>query len=116
MELLDSSIIDVQRAVLEGRASAAEIAEAVLERIERDASGCYLDVDRARTLDQARRVDDKRARGEALGALAGVPIGLVSGAGAHKDSQTDRAGVGHGSTDNAQLVIQGGLLIHLKQF
>ncbi len=38
--------------------------------------GVHLDYDAARTLAMAKAVDDKRARGEALGALAGVPIGI----------------------------------------
>jgi aspartyl-tRNA(Asn)/glutamyl-tRNA(Gln) amidotransferase subunit A len=76
MELLDRSLVDVADAVRAGKVSALEIADAVLARIARDSTGSYLDVDPDRTRAQARAVDDKRARGEALGPLAGVPIGI----------------------------------------
>ncbi len=76
MELLDGSLIDLADAVRSGEVSALEVADAALARIAADASGAYLDVDAERTRTQARAVDDKRARGEPLGPLAGVPIGL----------------------------------------
>jgi aspartyl-tRNA(Asn)/glutamyl-tRNA(Gln) amidotransferase subunit A len=76
MELLDGSLVTLADAVREGRVSALEVADATLARVQADASGAYLDVDVERTRAQARAVDEKRARGEALGALAGVPIGL----------------------------------------
>jgi aspartyl-tRNA(Asn)/glutamyl-tRNA(Gln) amidotransferase subunit A len=76
MELLDGSLVTLADAVRDGRVSALEVADATLARVQADASGAYLDVDVERTRAQARAVDDKRARGEALGALAGVPIGL----------------------------------------
>ncbi len=79
MDLLDGSLVTLADAVRDGTISALEVADATLARISAagaDATGTYLDVDAERTRAQARAVDDKRARGEALGALAGVPIGL----------------------------------------
>jgi len=76
MEILDGSLIDAAEAVRAGRVSALELANGVLARMEKGDLGAYLDVDAERTRAQARAVDEKRARGEALGPLAGVPIGI----------------------------------------
>jgi aspartyl-tRNA(Asn)/glutamyl-tRNA(Gln) amidotransferase subunit A len=75
-QILDRSLLDVADAVRAGRVSAVEVADAVIARIDKGDFGAHLDVDRDRTRAQARAVDDKRAKGEALGPLAGVPVGL----------------------------------------
>jgi aspartyl-tRNA(Asn)/glutamyl-tRNA(Gln) amidotransferase subunit A len=63
-----------------GEASAVEVAEAHLDRIAAvdGAVRAFLHVDSELVLEQARRVDARRAAGERLGPLAGVPV-------AHKD-------------------------------
>jgi aspartyl-tRNA(Asn)/glutamyl-tRNA(Gln) amidotransferase subunit A len=76
MELLDQSLVDVVDEVQKGRVSASDLADAVIKRTEIDKTGSYLDFDAERTRTMARAVDEKRARGEALGPLAGVPIGI----------------------------------------
>ncbi len=59
--------------------SSVEVVTQLLLRIEAQrALGAFLHVDGRRALDGARALDARRAKGEALGALAGVPI-------AHKD-------------------------------
>jgi aspartyl-tRNA(Asn)/glutamyl-tRNA(Gln) amidotransferase subunit A len=59
--------------------SSVEVVTHLLSRIEaQKALGAFLHVDGQRALDDARAIDARRAKGEALGALAGVPI-------AHKD-------------------------------
>jgi aspartyl-tRNA(Asn)/glutamyl-tRNA(Gln) amidotransferase subunit A len=59
--------------------SGVEVVTHLLSRIEAQrALGAFLHVDGQRALDDARAIDARRATGEALGALAGVPI-------AHKD-------------------------------
>jgi aspartyl-tRNA(Asn)/glutamyl-tRNA(Gln) amidotransferase subunit A len=66
--------------IASGEASAAEVAQAHLDRINAvDGSvKAFLHVDEETVLAQARAIDAKRAAGEPLGPLAGVPI-------AHKD-------------------------------
>jgi aspartyl-tRNA(Asn)/glutamyl-tRNA(Gln) amidotransferase subunit A len=67
------------RALAAREVSSVEIVMHLLSRIEAQrALGAFLHVDGERALDGARANDAKRAKGEALGALAGVPI-------AHKD-------------------------------
>jgi aspartyl-tRNA(Asn)/glutamyl-tRNA(Gln) amidotransferase subunit A len=59
-----------------GSFSAAEVAQASLSRIERldGRLRAVLDCHAEQVIARARAIDDKRARGETLGALAGVPI------------------------------------------
>lgn len=74
--MLDRSIPDIAAAVRGGEISAEEIARASLDRIDKHrALGAYLSVNET-VIEQARAIDERRARGETLGALAGVPIGL----------------------------------------
>ena len=65
--------------LLEAReVSAVEVAQAHLDRISAvdGAVHAFLHVDTEGALGAAKAVDDKRAAGEKLGALAGVPLGL----------------------------------------
>jgi aspartyl-tRNA(Asn)/glutamyl-tRNA(Gln) amidotransferase subunit A len=65
-------------AIASGEASAVEVAEAHLDRIAAidEKVHAYLHIDREGALAQARSVDERRARGEELGPLAGVPLAL----------------------------------------
>ena len=75
---LDLSTTLLAEQVQSGKVSALEVAEATLARIEaRDpAYHAFLAVDADGLRRGARAIDAKRARGEALGALAGVPVAL----------------------------------------
>ncbi|MER5972655.1 Asp-tRNA(Asn)/Glu-tRNA(Gln) amidotransferase subunit GatA [Streptomyces sp. NPDC002055] len=61
-----------------GEVTAVAVTEAHLARIEAvdEKVHAFLHVDREGALAQARAVDEKRARGEQLGPLAGVPLAL----------------------------------------
>ena len=76
--VLDRSIPDIARLVSQGEVSALEVTRLSLDRIERRNGlfGAVLTVQAERALDEARAVDARRTRGERLGALAGVPIGI----------------------------------------
>ena len=69
---------DIVDAVASGRTSATRIIEATLARIrERDpVLNSFTAVTEERALMRAQMVDDARARGEAAGALAGVPFAV----------------------------------------
>ena len=65
-------------AIASGQTSSVEVTEAYLERI-REVDGAvhaFLHVDEDGARDTARRLDARRAAGEALGPLAGVPLAL----------------------------------------
>ncbi|MFO0735715.1 MAG: Asp-tRNA(Asn)/Glu-tRNA(Gln) amidotransferase subunit GatA [Labilithrix sp.] len=72
------TVLSIAEAVKTGERTAVSVAEATLGAIEkRDGSlHAFLSVTRDEMLAQARAVDDKRARGEPLGPLAGVPVAL----------------------------------------
>jgi len=76
--LESSNLGDIADAVRSGKVSAVEVAKEALTRIEKlDGNlGAFLTVSSDELLEQARAVDKKRASGETLGPLAGVPIAL----------------------------------------
>ena len=76
--ILDRSIPDIVRLVQAGEVSAEQVARASIERIAHDNGryGAFLTVQAERALESARGIDQRRTRGDKLGALAGVPIGL----------------------------------------
>ncbi|MFF5208835.1 Asp-tRNA(Asn)/Glu-tRNA(Gln) amidotransferase subunit GatA [Streptosporangium sp. NPDC000396] len=80
MSLIHKSAAELGALVASGEVSAVEVAQAHLDRIAavEPQVNAFLHVDAETTLAQARVVDARRAAGEKLGPLAGVPI-------AHKD-------------------------------
>jgi aspartyl-tRNA(Asn)/glutamyl-tRNA(Gln) amidotransferase subunit A len=68
-------VAEIAAAVRARKISAAEVTDAYLARIERDLFGCFYRVDPT-ARQQARAVDEKIARGEDPGPLAGVPVAL----------------------------------------
>jgi aspartyl-tRNA(Asn)/glutamyl-tRNA(Gln) amidotransferase subunit A len=80
MSLIHKTAAELGRLVASREASAVEVTQAHLDRIaEVDGKvSAFLHVDAERALEQARTVDERIARGDDLGPLAGVPI-------AHKD-------------------------------
>ncbi|KWW99600.1 Asp-tRNA(Asn)/Glu-tRNA(Gln) amidotransferase subunit GatA [Carbonactinospora thermoautotrophica] len=77
-DLTRMTAVEIAEAVRSGQVSAVEVAEAHLNRIRAvdDKVHAFLHVDAEGALAQARRVDAKRAAGEPLGPLAGVPLAL----------------------------------------
>ena len=69
---------ELAASIASGETSAVEVTEAHLARIEAvdEKVNAFLHVDREGALARARTVDAKRARGEKLGPLAGVPLAL----------------------------------------
>jgi aspartyl-tRNA(Asn)/glutamyl-tRNA(Gln) amidotransferase subunit A len=70
--------IDLHKKFCSGELSATEIASYFLKRIDTfdQEVGSFLEVFHTRVIEQAKALDEKRARGEKLGRLAGVPIGI----------------------------------------
>src|SRR4051794_6009071 len=72
------SVIEIADRVRRGETSATDVATRALAAIEKDNArlNAFLTVAKEELLANAKAIDDKRARGEALGPLAGVPIAL----------------------------------------
>ena len=72
------SALEIANDFKEGRVSATEITTYFLKRVQaKDQElNSFLHVMEARALAKAKELDEKRAKGEALGKLAGVPVSL----------------------------------------
>ena len=77
-DLIRRTAAETAAAIASGEVSAVEVAEAHLDRIAKvnDRINAFLHVDGDGALAAARAVDAKRAAGERLGPLAGVPLAL----------------------------------------
>ena len=77
-DLIKLTAAEIAAKIAAGEVTAVEVTEAHLARIEAvdEKVHAFLHVDREGALAQARAVDEKRARGEKLGPLAGVPLAL----------------------------------------
>ncbi|GAA2047245.1 Asp-tRNA(Asn)/Glu-tRNA(Gln) amidotransferase subunit GatA [Catenulispora yoronensis] len=77
-DLTRNTAADLAAAIKTGDVSATEVAQAHLERIAKvdEKVNAFLHVDTEGALAKAAEVDAKRARGEQLGPLAGVPLAL----------------------------------------
>src|SRR5690349_6021736 len=75
---MPETAMDTAAAVRRGEVTARALVDGALERIEaRDgALNCFVAIDAERARAEAERLDARRAAGEALGTLAGVPIGV----------------------------------------
>ncbi|MFL6117894.1 MAG: Asp-tRNA(Asn)/Glu-tRNA(Gln) amidotransferase subunit GatA [Catenulispora sp.] len=77
-DLIRSTAADLAAAIAAGDVSATEVAQAHLDRIGKvdEKVHAFLHIDTEGALAKAAEVDAKRARGEELGPLAGVPLAL----------------------------------------
>jgi aspartyl-tRNA(Asn)/glutamyl-tRNA(Gln) amidotransferase subunit A len=77
-DLIRSTAAETAKAIASGEVSAVEVAQAHLDRIDAvdEKVHAFLHVDTEGALAAARAVDAKRAAGEELGPLAGVPLAL----------------------------------------
>lgn len=69
---------ELREAILSGRMKATDLARAYYDRIEQinGSLNIYLSFTRERALEQASRVDQAAAKGDPLGPLAGIPVGI----------------------------------------
>ena len=78
MSLIGSTAAELLTKLEAGQVSSVEIVRSFLDQIERhDATiGAFLRVDAETALTRARQIDDRRARGQAVGRLAGLPVAV----------------------------------------
>ena len=78
MELLSLSAASLGTAIKEGKTTALEAMQAVLDKIDRteEQYNCYVTVDREGALRRAAEVQKKIETGELTGPLAGVPVAI----------------------------------------
>ncbi|MDX2205681.1 MAG: amidase [Hyphomicrobiaceae bacterium] len=76
--LADLTALDAARRIASGEISSVDLVSACLARIaERDDGiGAFRFLDRERALEQARRADERRRSGRAVGPLNGVPVAV----------------------------------------
>jgi len=72
------SLAELRAGITSGRTKAIDLAASYYERIERKNPrlNAYLCLTKDRALAQAARVDDAAAKGDPLGVLAGIPVGI----------------------------------------
>jgi len=78
--MLDSTLTELHGALAAGKVSSVELTRLFLDRIRalNGALNAYVTLDEETSLAQARKADERRAKGETGGPLAGIPV-------AHKD-------------------------------
>lgn len=78
MSLTHLSAAELARMLQQGEVSSLEITEAFVAAIEalEPSVGAFLRYDPQRALDAARQIDRRRAAGESLGSLAGLPVAV----------------------------------------
>jgi aspartyl-tRNA(Asn)/glutamyl-tRNA(Gln) amidotransferase subunit A len=78
MSLLDQSASTLRERLQAQEVSAVGLTQACIERIEAHDRqvGAFLRFDARQALDEAERIDRRRARGEPLGLLAGLPVAV----------------------------------------
>ena len=69
---------ELREDILSGRMKAADIARSYYDRIEQTNGqlNIYLGLTKERALEQASSIDDAAAKGDPLGPLAGIPVGI----------------------------------------
>ena len=78
MSLYMKSATELSAMMKKGECSAVELTKSVLSRIEEteEKIGAYITLCHEEALAKAAEVDDKRAKGEALSPLAGIPVAI----------------------------------------
>jgi aspartyl-tRNA(Asn)/glutamyl-tRNA(Gln) amidotransferase subunit A len=78
MSLFHATAAELLARLGKGEVSSVELTRAYLEQIDRldTQLGAFLRVDGERALAQARRIDERRSQGNAVGSLGGLPVAI----------------------------------------
>jgi aspartyl-tRNA(Asn)/glutamyl-tRNA(Gln) amidotransferase subunit A len=109
MDFRQESLAGLAEQVATGKVSSRELVQHALDRIDalNPQLNAFVAVDGERALETARAIDDRIARGEQVGDLAGIPIGvkdLEDAAGFVTSKGTASAASGPGATADSALV------------
>jgi aspartyl-tRNA(Asn)/glutamyl-tRNA(Gln) amidotransferase subunit A len=77
-DLTNKTGLELKKIFLAKEASAQEITQAFINRIEKldKTINAFISIDGEKAINKAKEIDTKLARGEQLGNLAGIPIGI----------------------------------------
>ena len=77
-EIYELTASEVKNKILNKELSAYEVTKAVFERIEKtdELIGSFVSLRKEKALEEAKIIDEKIAKGEKVGALAGVPVSI----------------------------------------
>ena len=77
-EIYELTALEVRNKILNKELSAYEVTKAVFERIEKtdELIGSFVSLRKEKALEEAKIIDEKIAKGEKVGALAGVPVSI----------------------------------------
>ena len=77
-EIYELTASEVRNKILNKELSAYEVTKAVFERIEKtdELIGSFVSLRKEKALEEAKIIDEKIAKGEKVGALAGVPVSI----------------------------------------
>ena len=78
MELFNQTAVELSEMLKSKQISSVELTKSVFERIENveDKIEAYVTLDKESAMKKAEEIDNKRAQGEILNDLAGIPIGI----------------------------------------
>ena len=77
-EIYELTASEVRNKILNKELSAYEVTKAVFERIEKtdELIGSFVSLRKEKALEEAKIIDEKIAKGEKVGTLAGVPVSI----------------------------------------
>ena len=77
-EIYELTALEVRNKILNKELSAYDVTKAVFERIEKtdELIGSFVSLRKEKALEEAKIIDEKIAKGEKIGALAGVPVSI----------------------------------------
>ena len=77
-EIYELTALEVRNKILNKELSAYEVTKAVFERIEKtdELIGSFVSLRKEKALEEAKIIDEKIAKGEKVGTLAGVPVSI----------------------------------------
>ncbi len=74
--MINCTLTEIKNKLTSGEVTSEQVTQACLKKIKDDNFNTFITVCESEALNTAREIDKRRARGEKLGALAGIPIAV----------------------------------------